>query len=188
MTKPKPLINLRQTKMLVVEDNPQALEILSQVLVGFGVSEFRKCETLEDAYLAIDKSMFDVMIVDGELSGESGFAFTRHVRGRIGANNFATPIVIVTGAPTRAKVAEARDGGANFVIAKPIVPRTLLDRIVWIARHSRDFIESDAYCGPDRRFHNIPLPFGVEDRRAEAVRLTATPERDLSQDEIDALF
>ncbi len=188
MNRAQPLVSLRQTKILVIEDNPQALEILSQVLVGFGISEFRKCESLQDAHTAIDKSEFDVMIVDGELAGESGFEFTRFVRSRVGASNFTTPIVIITGSPTRAKVVEARDGGANFVIAKPIVPRTLLDRIVWIARNTREFIESEDYCGPDRRFRNVPLPFGMDDRRADAVRLTATPQRDLSQDEIDALF
>lgn len=181
-------LNLRSARILVVEDNPQALEILSQVLVGFGISEFRKCETAEDAHRALAKGVFDVIIVDGEMGVEDGFAFTQRIRTGSGEGNRTAPILIVTGCPTREKVLEARDCGANFVLAKPIVPRTLLDRLIWMARHQRDFIESDAYTGPDRRFHNVPLPEGIEDRRADAVQLTATPTRELSQSEIDSLF
>ena len=44
------------------------------------------------------------------------------------------------------------------------------------------------YTGPDRRFHTVPLPDGLSERRNADLELTAKPERALSQDEIDGLF
>lgn len=181
-------MNLRHTRVLVIEDNPHSLEIISQILVGFGINQSQKCETMEDANLAVEKSQFDIILADGEMKGQDGFAFTRHVRADPGACNFTTPIIIVSGCPTRQKIIEARDSGASFVIAKPMVPGALLDRIIWIAKGDRDFVVADTYRGPDRRFRNMPLPEGVDERRAAALRMAQSPKRALSQDEIDSLF
>ncbi len=56
------------------------------------------------------------------------------------------------------QVEKARDCGANFVVAKPLAPRILLERVVWIAQESRPFVELDSYIGPDRRFHDVGPP------------------------------
>lgn len=181
-------MNFRNTRVLVIEDNPHALEIISQILVGFGISHSQKCETMDDAYNAVDKSQFDIILADGEMKGGDGFAFTRRVRSDPGGCNFTTPVIIVSGCPTRQKIIDARDAGASFVIAKPMSPGILLARMTWIAKNDREFIVSDTYRGPDRRFRNLPLPPGIEERRAAALRIAQSPERDLSQDEIDALF
>ena len=60
--------------------------------------------------------------------------------------------------------------------------------MLWIAQRSRSFISDPGYCGPDRRFRTVPLPDGTFERRNADLILTAKPERDLSQDEIDGLF
>lgn len=86
------------------------------------------------------------------------------------------------------KVVRARDSGANFTIAKPVSPMILLERMLWIAQSRRAFIDTPRYQGPDRRFRTEPLPPGVYERRAEDLRITAIPDRALSQDEIDGLF
>ncbi len=49
----------------------------------------------------------------------------------------------------------ARDAGANVVVAKPLSPEILLQRIHWVARESRSFIVAPNYAGPDRRFKNV---------------------------------
>jgi len=64
----------------------------------------------------------------------------------------------------------------------------LLARMQWLAQNNRAFVTSDTYNGPDRRFKAVPLPVGVAERRTEALRLMAAPERELSQDEISSLF
>lgn len=80
--------------------------------------------------------------------------------------------------------------GDSFLtlVEEPIAPAILLDRISWLARNTRPFVSAPAYCGPDRRFRKAPPPDGIEDRRAEGIALAATPDRALSQNDIDALF
>jgi DNA-binding response OmpR family regulator len=46
----------------------------------------------------------------------------------------------------------ARDVGANMVVAKPMSPSSLYDRLSWIAFNPRNFVDAPTYFGPDRRF------------------------------------
>ena len=59
----------------------------------------------------------------------------------------------------------ARDCGANFILARPLSPEVLLERILWIAREKRHFISCSSYVGPDRRFHEAGPPVGMPERR-----------------------
>jgi DNA-binding response OmpR family regulator len=66
--------------------------------------------------------------------------------------NRHTP-VLLTAAHTKASdVANARDCGSHFIVAKPLAPIVVLERIIWIAKEGRAFVLSDEYIGPDRRF------------------------------------
>jgi DNA-binding response OmpR family regulator len=82
------------------------------------------------------------------------------------ANRFV-PAIIVTGHTRISQVARARDCGAHFIIAKPITPKIILERIFWVGRETRMFIESDTYCGLDRRFKTEGPPAGMRGRRSE---------------------
>jgi hypothetical protein len=46
-------------------------------------------------------------------------------------------------------------------MAKPLTPKAVLDRIIWVARAGRRFVESDKFVGPDRRFKDAGVPEGV---------------------------
>jgi hypothetical protein len=52
-------------------------------------------------------------------------------------------------------------------VAKPISPRIIMERLIWVARENRQFLQTDSYAGPDRRFHDEGLPEGVPGRRRE---------------------
>jgi hypothetical protein len=69
-------------------------------------------------------------------------------------------------------VTNARDCGAHIVMAKPLTPKAVLDRIVWVARTGRRFVESDKFVGPDRRFKEggVPEKVGAGRRREDAVQ------------------
>jgi DNA-binding response OmpR family regulator len=132
--------------------------------------------------------VFDVVIVDAEMPNQHGLDFTRTVRRQFDQPNFMAPIILVSGNTPTAKVIEARDAGANAVIKKPVAPSVLLARIEQLARSNRDFISSTNYVGPDRRFKNLPLSPELPERRAGAIALMASPERAMSQDDVNALF
>ena len=182
-------LNLSNTRILAVDDNPQAMEILSQILLGFAVDQPAKFLDAEEAMAKIATTTFNLMIIDDDMPGMSGYDMIAAIRREATGRNYTAPIILVCANPTKAVVRQARDCGANLVVGKPIVPGVLLSRIQWLARNPRAFVTSDCYRGPDRRFSVKPLPEGVEERRIEMLRLLATsPERTLSQDEINSLF
>jgi DNA-binding response OmpR family regulator len=83
---------------------------------------------------------------------------------------------MVAGHTKASKVKKARDCGANVIIARPFSPSTLLDRIVWIARDPRPFLEAADYAGPDRRFHDEGPPKATGERRADRLKQASANE------------
>lgn len=175
-------------RALMLEDSPLALDILHQVLVGFGVRNPLPARSLGEARKALRESLFDLIIVDGDLRQDEGLALTRELRAEPESPNATAPVVVLSAYTSTSRIFEVRDAGANVVVRKPIVPAVLLDRIGWLARCPRPFVAAEGYRGPDRRFRTEPLPEGMAERRAEGLRLLGQPERALSQDEIDSLF
>lgn len=181
-------LDLRKSKVLVVDDNPQSLDLMSQILIGFRVERALGCRSAEEAREHLLTTTFDLILIDGEMPAEDGISLTRAIRRQPEQPNFTAPIVIVSGYTPEEKVLRARDAGANLVLRKPLAPSTLLARIEWLARNTREFVTTATYCGPDRRFQHLPLPDGVEERRQDALAIAAHPERAMSQNEIDSLF
>lgn len=181
-------LDLRKTKVLLVDDNPQSLELMTQILLGFRVDKTSGCRSPEEARDLLVSAIFDLIIIDGEMPNEDGISLTRHIRSEPNQPNFTAPIIVVSGHTPAEKVIRARDAGANMIIKKPIAPSVLLSRIEWLARNSREFVTTSSYCGPDRRFQHLPLPEGLPERRSDAIALTANPERAMSQNDVDALF
>ena len=181
-------LNLSRTKILAVDDSQQAMDILSQILLGFCVEKTIKCSSVDEATNVLTVEKVNLVIVDDRLAEKDGFNLIAWIRSNPKAVNYTTPIMLATGNPTLATVYRARDAGANCLLAKPLTPGVLLKRMQYVAHHNRDFITSDTYRGPDRRVRAQPLPEGIQERRADALRLLETPERALSQDEINSMF
>ena len=82
-----------------------------------------------------------------------------------------------------------RDVGANMVITKPMSPKSLYERLAWIAFNARQFVDTATYFGPDRRFKIEGYPNGVGRRKGDtAVEVAAEVGPALAQDDIDSLF
>lgn len=188
MSLPSTRLGLKSVEPLIVDDNSQSLEVVSAILMGFGINKSAKCNSVAEAREALSKKVYDLVIIDCEMPDEDGFALVRHIRSDPNGANFTVPILMMSATTPQSKVEMARDTGANFTIAKPVSPTTLLERMLWIAQCNRMFISDPGYTGPDRRFHRVPLPEGATERRNAEIELTAKPERALSQDEIDGLF
>lgn len=181
-------LNLRKANFLIVDDNTQSLELISQILLGFQVGKIKGCRSGQEADEQLASTAYDLILIDGEMPDEDGYALTHRIRHEPEKPNFTTSILLVSASTSLTKILKARNAGANMVIKKPISPAVLLDRLVWLASNSRKFITSESYCGPDRRLKSIPLAEGQEERRADALALAASPERAMSQDEVDGLF
>jgi DNA-binding response OmpR family regulator len=100
------------------------------------------------------------------------------------------PVVLTMGHARPSQVHLARDSGANFVVAKPITPKVLLERIFWVAREDRPFVETKSFIGPERRFKREGPPIGVSGRRKTDLHaeLGEATMPNLSQDQISKMM
>ncbi|MFZ4607022.1 MAG: response regulator [Caulobacter sp.] len=187
---PSARINLEKLVVLLVDDNPQSLDILAQVVTGFGVRSIIRSPGGEDARAQLTRDQYDLVITDAQMPGLDGYALTSWIRREAPGQNRFVPVILVTAHTRKTHVTRARDCGANYAITKPIRPKTVLERIYWIAKEDRMFIEVDTYAGPDRRFRREGPPAGIDGRRAEdlSTQLGEATSPNLSQDQINAMM
>jgi DNA-binding response OmpR family regulator len=162
---PKAWINLERVRLLLLDDHPEGAGILTQIISAIGIRNFFRTSTVAEAQHFANAHEIHLIIVNANLKHSNAFAFIEWLRrANIQPTSFA-PVILVTGHTQRSNVERARDCGANSVIAKPVSPMSVLERIVWVAKEKRPYVQSAAYVGPDRRFHNDGPPAGVAGRR-----------------------
>jgi CheY-like chemotaxis protein len=184
-------LNLSKATVLLLQNNQAELDILGQVFIGFGVRAIRKCLTLGEAEGCIQSGIvFDLIVVDCDMPGGAGFDFVTMVRRMEANENRLAPIMLVSGHTVPSSIAKARDCGANFVVAKPITPKVMFDRVMWLAREERQFVVTETFAGPDRRHKTFGPPPGTKGRRHDDVsaKLGKPVGPDMSQSDIDAMF
>ena len=182
-------IDLSRSRALLLDDNRVHLDMLGSVLNGFDLRKQNKCETVTSAEDALYGAQFDLVMVEAAMAKQDGFEFIRWLRRSGPENNRTVPVLVVTGATAADEVAKARDCGANFVVAKPVTPLVLLQRIIWLGRDTRMFVEAESYVGPDRRFKAYGPPLGMKGRRKDDLnaKIGLASEPNMSQNEIDML-
>ena len=162
------VFNFTGAVTMVIDDSPFALELTAQALLGFGIKVRHACSSAAEAIGVLRDHPVDLILVDCEMPGMSGYEFVRWLRRSGLEPNAFAPVIMTAAHVRRSKVSEARDCGANFLITKPFSAGVLLERIVWVARDARPFLEVGDYFGPDRRFRSEPWE-GPE-RRSEEIR------------------
>lgn len=182
-------LDLKAAHVLCADENSQGLDILGQILMGFGVQHVTRAQTAEEAMRVMNSAAFDLILIDAGLGG-NGHEVVRWLRtSKLEPNRFA-PVIVLAGHTPLSQVETARDCGSSFLITKPLSARVLLDRIYWLGRAKRLFVEADAYVGPDRRFKNEGVPGGVKGRRKGdlSADVGEAKEPNMSQDQIDNLM
>lgn len=188
--RPSLKVDLSRSRALIVDDSPDHRGLISRILSSFGLNRQEKRDSLASAKEAIYLQEFDLMLVEAAINGADGFEFVRWLRRFAPEPNRYCPVLMVTSATQRDRVAEARDAGANFVMAKPVTPGVLMERIVWVGKDQRHFVETNSYAGPDRRFQHFGPPVGTKGRRKDdlAPEIGAASEPNMSQGQIDMLI
>jgi CheY-like chemotaxis protein len=165
---PEAELNLGNARILLVYDNPRSMDILSGILLGFGARVIQRAPGVAEAQRMLQTRPFELVIADCDVAGSDGFDLVHWLRRSKNEDNAFTPVILVTGHTQITKVHKARDSGASFIVAKPVTPTVLLERILWVAHDPRSFVEVGAYIGPDRRHKISGPPPGMQDRRHEA--------------------
>lgn len=164
------IFNLDSAVTMVVDDSTFALELTTQALLGFGIKTRYACHSASEAMEILQDSDIDLLMVDADMPGTSGYEMVRWLRRANFEPNSFVPVILMAPHVRRKNLDEARNCGANFVITKPFSATTLLERVVWVARDQRPFLTVGDYFGPDRRFREL-APKDGEERRSDRIKL-----------------
>ncbi|MBV8579495.1 MAG: response regulator [Candidatus Eremiobacteraeota bacterium] len=122
---------LRGARILVVDQEPVARQVVDQYLLAWGAiasSTGNAMHALELARAAAARrGAFDAVIVDRRASGDA-ITFATRLRAMPGCET--VPLVMITGADEPATAPDARAGGFSAVVRKPIRQNTLHDALV----------------------------------------------------------
>lgn len=151
------VVDFSRLRILVVENHVLMRRLLHEMLVGFSVPEIRTARDVMEAIECVYEEPFDAVILDYVLVGLNGPDFAQTVRYDEECPNREVPILMITGTPDHHKVAKVKEAGINGMLAKPITPRTLYNRLYAMLAYPRPFIISADYVGPmrDRRSHKV---------------------------------
>ena len=181
--------NLEKATILMLDGNGMGMDILVQIVTGLGAKSLHRCQTVDEAKDVVKRNTVDLIIADALSPAGGGYEFVSWLRTDGGGPNAFAPVVVTAAHTPVSMVQKARDCGAHYIVKKPLTPVVMLERILWIARESRPFIECDAYVGPDRRHKNEGPPNGVPRRRDDLPpEVGDAQEPNLSQDQVDGLF
>jgi len=113
-------------KILIVEDEPSQLELLSYNLTVEGYDAL-KAETGEDALLILEESEVDLIILDWMLPQISGLEVCRQIKREKITKNI--PVIMLTARGEEDDKVRGLDTGADDFIAKPYSIKELLARV-----------------------------------------------------------
>ena len=134
-----PTSSALKSRILVIDDNDAAREVLRSLIVGFGfrvssaASAKEAFEMLEEA----DKSEpFDLVFIDWRMPEMDGVEAIRHIKNNLNLSNM--PRIIMVTAFGRAEIQQqAEQAGAMAFLHKPINQSMLLDTIMEALSGSR---------------------------------------------------
>lgn len=183
-------VKLNLSEVLVVLAGSSAMEVdmLAQVFSGFGVRDLRRAESVDELARVVAGGV-DLLVADAVMDAAGVMEVVRNLRRAPDDSRYA-PVVLTTTNASPAMLTQARDSGVNYVVVKPLAPRVLFERLVWIAKDRRGYVDSERYVGPDRRVRTLGPPSGMAGRRAGdlSAEVGAAKEPNMSQNDIDALM
>lgn len=182
-------INLRDLIILVADPSPYLGMVTHSMLRGFGATKVLEVRSSVGVMMTLTGQKVDILLCDSALPPHGGLNLTQAIRRNTSNENRTLPILVMCSDTRDSTVKNARDAGANMVIAKPMSPASLYDRLAWIAFNPRKFVDTATYFGPDRRFKIEGYPGGIGRRAGDqAVEIGEESGPAMGQDEIDNLL
>jgi CheY-like chemotaxis protein len=182
-------MNLRDLVFVIADPSSYLCMIVHGMLRSFGANKVMEVRNSLGVVQALTGQKVDVLLCDARLPPHGGLKLTHAIRRNSHNENRTVPILLMSSDTREKTIKNARDAGANMVVAKPLSPASLYDRLAWIAFNPRQFIDTETYFGPDRRFKIEGYPGGVGRRKGDKVEAVAEETGPaMSQNEIDSLL
>jgi two-component system, chemotaxis family, chemotaxis protein CheY len=185
----QPSINLRDLVFVIADPSSYLCMVIHGMLRSFGANKVLEVRDSTGVMQALSNQKIDVLVCDARLPPHGGLKTIHAIRRNPENENRTVPILIMTSDTREVTIKSARDVGANMVIAKPLSPASLFDRLAWVAFNPRQFVDTETYFGPDRRFKIEGYPGGVGRRKGDKdITVGEDSGPAMSQDEIDNLL
>jgi len=133
-------VNTLQPNVLIVEDEPPLVELISYNLekAGFQVQIARDGD---EAMLAVEEQMPDLVLLDWMLPYVSGIEICRRIRRNPDTRDL--PIIILTARGEEDDRIRGLDAGADDYVVKPFSPSELVARVRAVLRRTRPVFDKD---------------------------------------------
>ena len=126
---------LRGARVLVVDDEPDALELIDDCLTIAGAIALR-ARSADEAMSKLDEKP-DIIVSDISMPGGDGYQLIRRVRARDAARGGAIPAIALTAHTLDVDHSRVLLAGFQMHLAKPVNAMKLVDSIhQLLARHS----------------------------------------------------
>lgn len=170
-------------KILYGEPRPSLANLLRACLKREGFSDIVSFTTFQPLLKAMREFDPDILIVDAEMPGGDSLELVRDVReGRIGQNPFL-PTIMTAWNPSLAFAAAVSDSGCDDLLAKPISPDQILERIGALVHQRKPFIVTSDYIGPERHPEDEPEARRVAVPNTLKAKVDGVPVRSAAMDD-----
>lgn len=142
---------MKELTVLVVEDSEPMMEVMVNILTRFGFERIITATDGEEGFLKYQRYKPDFIITDWHMHPVDGVEMIQWIRRSKHSPNRMIPIILMTGYTEHTRITNARDTGTTEIMVKPFDAEDLARRIMHIIDRPRDFIEMQAFFGPDRR-------------------------------------
>jgi two-component system chemotaxis response regulator CheY len=148
----KPKLDLSEFNVLIADPSAYSSSLAHSILRALGIHRVTEARDANAAFNVLTEQRVDALMCDMKLPPDGGIAFIHSIRMNPDNSQRTLPILLMTGDTRAGEIKRARDSGADLVVAKPMSPATLQERLTWLAFHPRKFVETKSYFGPERGY------------------------------------
>lgn len=158
-------LKLENLSILVAEDIIPMRNTLVKLLEMMGVGKVYAAKDGRQAFNLFCRIQPDIVIADWHMPIEDGLDLVENIRNSDRSPAKLTPIIFITGYSAQPRIVKARDLGVTEYLIKPFTAADLAKRLAHVINTPRNFIDANAYFGPDRR-RRAESAFDGEGKRA----------------------
>ena len=129
--------SLADTRILVVDDDPDARDSLA-MLLGIHGGRVSRATSVGEALVRLDESSPDVVLTDIAMPGADGYELLREIRARDVARGVRRPVIAVTAMASVEDQARLIGAGFDLHVTKPIDPRELIAAVAAVTQPGAD--------------------------------------------------
>lgn len=115
--------DIRELRVLVVDDSSTALNHISRVLTNLGIENITKAIDGQNASEILKDNEFELIITDLNMPKMDGKKLVEYIRNDL--NNIIIPIIMVTSDDDEARLNEVRQAGVTDICNKPFEPESI---------------------------------------------------------------